>query len=115
MFSRNYLPQSVQCDVTAANNSLDVSAKRSEDGRALVLQAVNPTDKPVKTQIHLGGFVPRRSAAQVTELAGSLDARNTATRPDDIVPQQRQWQHGFTNGLTRYTFPPSSVTVLRLE
>lgn len=115
MFSRDYLPQSVQCEVIAASNSLDVSAKRSENGRTVVLQAVNPTDKPVTAQIQLAGLAPRKSAAQVTGLAGSLDARNTAARRDAIVPQQRQWQHGFTNGLTRYTFPPSSVTVLRLE
>jgi hypothetical protein len=31
MVSRHYLPQLVQCDVTAAEGTLDVSAKRSED------------------------------------------------------------------------------------
>jgi hypothetical protein len=115
MFSRNHLPQSVQCEVNAANGALDVSAKRSENSRALVLQAVNPTDKPVTAQIHLAGFVPRKSAAQVTELAGPLEARNTAARPDAIVPQRRDWQHGIKDGVTSYTFPPYSVNVLRFE
>jgi alpha-L-arabinofuranosidase len=115
LFSRNYLPQLVQCQVTAAQGSLDVNAKRSDDGRTLVLQAVNPTDKAVPAHIHLDGFCPNGPVARVTELSGPLGAVNTADQPNTIVPHQRDWEHAIRDGDTRYTFPPFSVTVLRLE
>jgi hypothetical protein len=115
MFSRNYLPRLVQCQVAPVKDNLDVVASISDDGRTLVLQAVNPTDQPVSAQIHLAGFIPKKSVAQVTELSGSLEAKNTVAQPNAIVPQSRKWQHALKDGDTRYTFPPYSVTVLRLE
>jgi hypothetical protein len=114
MFSRNYLPQSVQCSVTGAE-SLDVVATRSEDGKTLVLQAVNPTDRAVSAKIHLAGFVPGKPVAQVTELSGPLEANNTASQPKTIVSESRQWKHDIRDGNAAYSFPPYSVTVLRLE
>lgn len=115
LFSRNYQPRLVQCQVIAAQDTLDVTAKRSADGRTLALQVVNPTDQAVPVQIHLAGFVPRHPVAQVTELAGPLAARNTAQEPDTIVPRQRSWRHGLKDGSAGYTFPPYSVNVLRFE
>ncbi len=115
MFSSNYLPQSVECEVAAPSDTLDVSAKRSTDGRTLALHAVNPTDKPIHAQILLTGFAPRKPTAQVIELSGSLTSRNTANQPHTIAPQQRPWQHELKGGITGYTFPPHSVNVLRFE
>jgi hypothetical protein len=51
----------------------------------------------------------------VLQLSGPLDARNSASQPDSIVPQQQDWPHNLTNGETRYTFPPYSLTVMRWE
>ena len=115
MYSRNYLPKLLQCQVTGAKGSLDVSAKRSDDGRTLVLQVVNSTSQAIPAPIHLAGFVPQASVAQVTELSGALDARNTAAHPSAIVPQSHPWKHALKNGDTSYTFPPYSITVLRWE
>ena len=67
MLSRNYLPQRVQCDLTGSQGRVDAIATRSEDGRTLVLQAVNPGDLPVTAQIHIAGFIPALPTAQVTE------------------------------------------------
>lgn len=114
IFSRNYLPQLVECHASVTN-TLDVNAKRSADGRLLALYAVNPTDRPVAAQIHLAGFAPKKAAAQITELAGPLAVRNSADQPVTIVPQTRQWKHDLNDGETRYTFPPYSVNVLRFE
>jgi alpha-L-arabinofuranosidase len=111
MFARPYLPQRVACQVTGAEHPLDALARRSADGRTLVLQVVNPADETVTAQVHLAGFVPTKPVAQVTELSGPLDAVNTADQPEAIVPQQRDWPHA--NG--RYAFPPHSFTVLRFE
>jgi hypothetical protein len=115
MYSRNYQPRSVQREVTGANGALDVSAKRNENGRTLVLQAVNPTEKPVVAKIALTGFKPRKPRVQVTELAGPLNSRNTAAQPTAIVSQTREWEHGIKEGNANCTFAPNSVTVLRFE
>jgi alpha-N-arabinofuranosidase len=115
MLSRNYLPRLVKCAVTGADGKLDVVAKRSDDGKTLVLQAVNPTDRPIPAQIRLAGFVPKKGVGQTTELSGPLDAVNTAARPRAVVPQSRPWEHATREGSTSYTFLPYSVTVLRLE
>ena len=77
--------------------------------------AVNPTDRPVTARIHLSGFLPGSSEAQVLELSGPLAARNTADQPGTIVPQQRRWRHALKDGETAYTFPPYSVVVLRFK
>ncbi len=88
MLSRNYLPQLVKCEVTDTKGELDATAKRSEDGAALVLQVVNVGDQPIATTIQIAGFSAGNSVAQVTELSGPLDAVNTADNPNAIVPKQ---------------------------
>jgi alpha-L-arabinofuranosidase len=115
MFSDNYLPNLVRCQVVAARDTLDVNAKRSVDGRTLALQVVNPTDKAIPTQIQIAGFSPNRPVAQVTELSGPLALRNSADHPNTIVPHQRQWQHGLKNGDANYTFAPYSVSMVLFE
>src|SRR5262249_47469852 len=104
-----------KCEVTGAKGKLDVVAKRSDDRKTLVLQAVNPTDRAIPAQIRLAGFVPKKRVGQVTELSGPPDAVNTAAQPRAVVPQSRPWEHATKAGSTRYTFLPHSVTVLRLE
>jgi hypothetical protein len=115
MLSHNYLPQRVNCQVAGAGTSLDVNAKRSEDGKTLVLQVVNPTDQAVRTRVHIAGFIPRDPVARVTELAGALDAGNTATNPESCASRLSQWAHGIQGGDTVRTFPPYSFTVVRFE
>ena len=78
MVSRNYQPLCVKSGVQDADRKLDVSAKRSEDGKTLVLQVVNIGDKPVSAAIRVSGFVPSRPVAMVEELAGALETVNTA-------------------------------------
>ncbi|MGA2255785.1 MAG: family 16 glycoside hydrolase, partial [Thermoguttaceae bacterium] len=115
MFSRNYLPQLVKCRVTGAEGRLDVNATRSDDGKTLVLQVVNSSEKAVAAGIHLAGFVPGKPTAQVSELSGPLDAVNTADKPRAITPQQSRWKHEIKEGSGNYIFPPHSVTVIRFD
>ena len=84
----------VKCEVTGAEGKLDVDAKRSEDGKTLVLQVVNLGDKAVTPTIQIAGFVPSKPVAQVTTLSGPLDAVNTADKPNAVVPSR-------ANGSTR--------------
>jgi hypothetical protein len=115
MLARNYLPQLVSCEVTGEQTKLDVSAKRSEDGKTLVLQVVNIGDKAVSPVIHITGFVPEKAIARATMLAGLLNAVNTADKPESVIPKQSEWKHKIKEGRTSYTFSPYSFTVLRLE
>ena len=104
-----------QCQVTGAEGKLDVNAKRSDDGKTLVLQVVNSGEKAVAAQIHLAGFVPGKPAAQVSELSGPLEAVNTADKPRTVTPQQSAWKHGIKDGQTSRTFPPHSFTVIAVR
>jgi len=113
MLSRNYLPQLVECQVAGTETNLDVNTKRSDDGATLVLQVVNPGDRPVTAQIQLAEFVPGKPLAQVTELSGPLEAVNTADHPNAITPRQSQWRHAIKEGTTSRTFPPYSFTIIR--
>ncbi|MGO9109934.1 MAG: family 16 glycoside hydrolase [Thermoguttaceae bacterium] len=115
MLSRNYLSQLVKCQVSGTGGNLDANAKRSEDGKTLVLQVVNSSARTVAARIHLAGFVPGKPAAQVSELSGPLEAANTADTPRAITPREGPWKHGIKDGSTSYTFQPQSFTVVRFE
>ena len=115
MVSRNYLPLRVACQVTGADNALDVTANRSEDGRKLVLRVVNSLDREVTAQIHLTGFTPAKPLLQLTGLSGPLGAVNTADHPGACVPRASQATHGLIDNIFRQPFPPHSLTVIRLE
>lgn len=115
MFARNFQPQRIPCQVSGSEGILDVAAKKSSDGRTLVLQVVNPTDQPAPAVINLAGYSPTRDIARVTELSGALTDRNTAENPRAVVPVERDWTHGLQEGRASCTFPPRSVTVIRWE
>jgi hypothetical protein len=113
MISRNYLPQVVKCEVSGTTGQLDATAKRDPAGSTLVLQVVNLSDHPITAAIRIEGFTSAEPVAEVTELAGRLDAVNTADRPDAVAPKRIPWTHEIKDGKTRRTFPPHSFTVVR--
>jgi alpha-L-arabinofuranosidase len=115
MLSANYQPQLVQCDVTGADPKVDANAKRSEDGKTLVLQAVNPGDKDTPVRITLSGFTPTMPTADITELSGPLDAANTFDKPNSILPRRSTWRHKLKDQHISYTFPAHSITIIRFE
>ncbi|HVA48102.1 MAG TPA: alpha-L-arabinofuranosidase C-terminal domain-containing protein [Pirellulales bacterium] len=114
MVARNYQPLAATAKVDGAA-MLDVSAKRSDDGKTLVLQVVNTHDKPIAAQLDIAGFVARQPTARVEELAAALDAVNTAAAPNSIRPSSKDWQHELAAGKSRYTFPAMSFTVLQFK
>lgn len=115
MVSSYYQPKLVRCTAEDAGDRLDVVATISDDGRTLVLHAINPTDRYVTSQIELKGFTPRQQFAKGIELSGPLAATNTTTQPIAIAPQQREWKHSLATMPASYTFPPNSITMLKLE
>ena len=60
MLSRDYQPQLVRCTTAGAVAELSATAVRSEDGKTLVLTAVNATDRAIFARVCLAGFAPVR-------------------------------------------------------
>lgn len=115
MVSQYYQPKVVSSQSTPADDRLDLLTTLSDDNKTLVLQAVNASDRFVTAQLELKGFTPVQSSAKGVELSGPLGAVNTARQPIAIRPQQREWKHDLASGPSSYTFPPNSITMLRLE
>lgn len=115
MISRHYQPLLVKSQVARGGTDLDVTAKRSENGKVLVLQVVNVSDKPCVTQLNLDGFMPSKATAKVEELSAPMLSYNTALWPERITSKQVSWKHELKGGKTRYEFPPNSLTVIEFE
>lgn len=86
---------------------------RSRVDNTLILKVVNTTSHPEKTAIHIEG-ARIASKADVIELAGEPAACNTLDHPDRLVPRRNTLTLGGTHPLI-YDFPPSSVTILKLQ
>jgi hypothetical protein len=116
MFSRNFQPFNVNCEVNPAPGAwLETNARSSKDGKTLVLEVVNPSGDSISSRIMLDGFNPASKDAVAMVLSGNTEAVNTAERTDNTVPLERKWTHGISNGKTSYTFLPNSFTILRFD
>ena len=106
MTRRHFQPILVRSEVAGfegATTPLSINAKRSDDGRTLVLQVVNPTDAPCPTRLDVAGFTPSNPSPPSEQMSGPLEARNPAEAPDRIVPGRSDWRHGWAQG------PPACV------
>jgi alpha-L-arabinofuranosidase len=115
MVSRNYEPLCVRTEVKSPGNSLDVTATRSEDGKTLTVQMVNTGKAALVAHLRLDGFVPRRSTAHATVLAGDWDAINTSEQPGRIKPSESDWRYELNDGTVSRTLPAYSFTVLQFR
>ncbi|HEV2328868.1 MAG TPA: family 16 glycoside hydrolase [Verrucomicrobiae bacterium] len=114
MISHNYEPLSVESEVKVSGNYLDISAKRSENGKVLVLDVVNLSPRVTPATIIIHGYLPAKPAT-VEELAGSLNTMNSAETPTQIYPTQKKWIPDFKKGEVKYDFPPCSFTVIKFN
>ena len=115
MYSRSYEPLSVPVETQGDAKSIDVSASRSEDGKTLVVRAVNAGDKAVSCELKIDGFTPTKPDAQVEVLAADQNARNTAENPGSVTAKRSQWPNQIRDGAAKYEFPPHCVVVMRFE
>ena len=105
----------VRTEVKSPGNSLDVTATRSEDGKTLTVQMVNTGKAALVAHLRLDGFVPRRSTAHATVLAGDWDAINTSEQPGRVKPSESEWPHDLKDGAVSRTLPAYSFTVLQFR
>jgi alpha-L-arabinofuranosidase len=117
MVQNHYMPHAVAATSSLPDSVLDVSAKKSADGKTLVLQVVNLGSKqPVCARIVLNGFVPTRPSMHVAELqSDDPQVHNTVSETQAIVPLETEVPHGFSEGKFLYTFRPNSFTILKLQ
>ncbi len=115
MRARTYVPRALAVETRSPAEALDVGAKRSDDGKKLVVQVVNLADVPVRARLTLEGFVPAAPAAQVLTLAGQLDDTNAPGEEPRVAPRETAWRHGAGGGTLDYEFVPYSFTVIVFE
>jgi len=115
MISRNYQPRVLDVRLSGLDAKFDVTATRSEDGKTLVLQVVNLDGQPRLAKIEVDGYPLSGRGVAVEELAGPLDALNTADEPERVKPRSVTLHVDKATGLKSYTFAPQSFTVLRFE
>jgi len=115
MYSENFQPIEVRSSVGDSDKDLDVSAQLSQDGKKLVLEAVNLGENVAPTSILIRGYSPTHQTAGVDELSGSLGAINTATITNQIRVVQKPVLLSFKNGETEFDFQPHSVTVINFK
>jgi hypothetical protein len=114
MQARNNLRQLLHCDV-GKESHLDVTATRSEDGKTLVLEVVNP-GAAESAAISFSGFTPRKSYAHVTCLAAkSNDTSNTAENPNSLTPKESDINYRLNDRKIVHAFPAQSFTIIRFE
>jgi alpha-L-arabinofuranosidase len=113
MAAANYAPNRVDSSVKDSNNTLDVTATKSEDGRTLILRVVNVSSKPHHASVRVDGLTGINKAANVWTLGGALTDRNLPTQPEKVRSMKSQFL-GAGNEF-EYEFAPYSYTILRLR
>ena len=115
MISRHYQPWHVPAMI-AGTDQLDVSAKRSGDGRRVVVGVVNRGARHLETGFDWVGVRGVQPDVDVEELAAALDARNTADAPRRVAPEVRTVRRPpGDNAPFRWSFRPHSFTVLQFK
>ncbi len=87
------------------------SADTESGKNDVLLKVVNKKDIPETVKIVLLGAEKVNSNGYSTTLTGSLDAENTISNPDTIIPVESTF--AFGPGFS-YTFPAYSITILRI-
>jgi hypothetical protein len=116
MVSAHYAPLRLETAVRCPDHTLDVTAKRSEEGRTVVVSVVNTASRPVETRIQFPDSLPPAATARITTLTGDLKASNTPDPPRRVAPA-RTVRQLLSDGAGRrivYTFPARSFTILRI-
>ncbi|WP_165232862.1 alpha-L-arabinofuranosidase C-terminal domain-containing protein [Aquisphaera insulae] len=113
MISQNDQPVVVEAVVTGAGDDLDVTARRDEVLRHLVLQVTNLSEKPRSATIRFEEICPSLWEFEES-LAGPLGATNSAGEPARIEPLKKgMYAIPKSKWKLSYTFPPNSFTILR--
>ncbi len=93
--------------------SLVSVATINKEKKEIYLKVVNTTLHEEKTALHVEG-ASIHSGAELIQLKGDPEARNTFDRPMNVVPVIKHITFPLGSPLI-YNFPPNSVTILKLR
>jgi len=111
MFSRNYGDWILRA--TLAGAPLLTSVTKDSRSGTLYIKHVNPEAAPQTLAVDLQGVRSVKGKGTETVLAALPEATNSIDHPTKVVPVTRMLS-GVSPSFT-HTFPPHSITVLRLE
>jgi len=112
MVSEGRLPLLVEAQCESPNDALDVTARRSEDGKTIRLQVVNLEEAEVPARIGFEGAGRLHPKVRARVLRGPLDDVNTPEEPDRIVPHSEDLDCQPEDRAMRHAFPGHSFTTL---
>jgi len=112
MAAQNHLPLRVESSVEGAPD-LDITATRSEDGKALAIDVVNVGPLPQNASISVSGFDRHKGDSQTWTLQGPINAVNPPDGPETTRTVRAAAR--TTSANFDYLFPPHSFTILRLQ
>ena len=113
MIMKTWKPTVVKA-VSSDEETLDFTAKISENGNELSLYVVNTTDKPADAVINIANFKGFKSKATITTIGGcELTDFNTYTEMNKVVPVTKQGKLASKNA--KMTFPKYSFTVITVK
>ena len=114
MISTHYQPQRLEATVRCPDQTLDVTAKRSEDGRIVVLSVVNIASQPVETRDRIRRPCPAGGRSERHDADRRLWRKSTRrTSRRESCPRKRSCPPRMTtDGQFPYTFPANSFTIL---
>ncbi len=115
MASGHYQPLLVESAIAEPVEGFSVNAKKSDDGKTLVLQVVNTNGNPRPARIQLAGFTPSNADAKVEVIEGPLEGVNTATAPESIKPVSTNRRNAIEHGEFSFTFSPRSFTIIQID
>jgi alpha-L-arabinofuranosidase len=89
------------------------TATLARDPGTVIVNVVNAGETPVDMAIHLRGVTRLEPNGTALVLAGDPDAQNSVDEPRKVAPRQET----FANAAPSFhrTFPPHSLTILRLK
>lgn len=93
--------------------SLVSVATWDKTNNVVLLKVVNTTLHEEKTELNING-AGVKNEAEVWQLAGHPEAFNSFEEPETIVPQRKTVSFSLGSPLI-YTFPPHSITLLKLQ
>jgi len=116
MFSQNHGDSVVKATLSGLPvvkvAPLDYSVTKDSKTGALTIKMVNVTDAPQTTAITIDGAAGLAPTGKAITLSGKPDETNSLTDPKHLVPVESEVTG--VGASFNYTFPPYSVTVLRL-
>ena len=113
MISESYQPYCIESYVDSYMNSLDVTACINKDGKQLSLRVVNLDRWDIETKIDFMSYQPS-GRAEIVQIKGKLNDRNTAENSDNIVPVKSALAIENGSEALSYTFPAHSYTIINL-